>query len=65
VDPQAADRLNLMNRNGFHIAYIIDGAGNFQRESALSTICENSECTVAFSEKEIKVLANWVKSKYD
>lgn len=58
---QAADRMKLMNSNGHHIAYILDGAGNFQRRSAISTICENSECTVAYSESEFERLCNWIK----
>lgn len=58
---QAHDRMRLMNANGHHIAYILDGAGNFQRQSALSTICENSECTVAYSSDEFSILCNWIK----
>ena len=58
---QASDRMRLMNANGHHIAYILDGAGNFQRQSALSTICENSECTVAYSSNEFSILCNWIK----
>ncbi len=58
---QAADRMRLMNENGHHIAYILDGAGNFHRQSALSTICENSECTIAYSSDEFSILCNWIK----
>ena len=58
---QAADRIRLMNKNGHHIAYILDGAGNFQRQSALSTICENSECTIAYSSDEFSILCDWIK----
>lgn len=58
---QAADRYNLMHSNGHNIAYILDGAGNFQRRSAISTICENSDCTVAYSEEEFMVLSNWLE----
>lgn len=57
---QAADRMNLMHRNGNKIAYILDGAGNFQRRSAVSTICSNSDCTVAYSDDEFSVLAEWI-----
>lgn len=59
---QATDRMKLMNKNGYHIAYILDGAGNFQRRSAISTICKNSECTVAFTQNEFQILCNWIKS---
>ena len=58
---QAADRLNIMNNNGYHVAYILDGAGNFQRQSAISTICNNSECTVAYSPDEFVVLCDWIR----
>lgn len=58
---QASNRFNLMHSNGHKIAYVLDGAGNFQRQSALSTICEHSDCTVAYSEEEFEVLSNWIK----
>jgi len=58
---QAADRYNLMHANGHSIAYILDGAGNFQRRSALSTICDHSDCTVAYSEEEFAVLSSWLE----
>jgi len=62
---QAANRRRLMHNNGYHIAYIIDGAGNFQRSSAISIICDNSECTVAFRASELAVLSEWIKSLDD
>jgi hypothetical protein len=58
---QAADRFNLMHANGCKIAYVLDGAGNFQRKSAVSTICQNSDCTVAYSETEFERLASWLE----
>jgi hypothetical protein len=58
---QASDRFNLMHSNGYKIAYVLDGAGNFQRQSALSTICEYSDCSVAYSDEEFKVLSNWIR----
>ncbi len=57
---QAADRKTLMHNNGHKIAYVLDGAGNFQRKSAISTICDNSDCTVAYSNDEFQVLAEWI-----
>ena len=57
---QAPDRQRLMHDNGHYIAYVIDGAGNFQRRSAVSVICDNSDCTVAYSEAELQVLVNWI-----
>lgn len=62
---QAQDRYRMMTNAGQHIAYILDGAGNFQRSSAISTICQNSECTVAYSEAEFEVLAEWIRTLYD
>lgn len=62
---QAADRMKLMHENGHKIGYVLDGAGNFQRRSALSTICENSDCTVAYSHKEFSVLAQWIGEALD
>ncbi|MCV3772402.1 MULTISPECIES: DpnII family type II restriction endonuclease [Enterobacter] len=57
----AHNRMVDMHNNGYHIAYIIDGAGNFQRRSAVSVICEYSDCTVAFSNEELSLLCNWVR----
>ena len=58
---QALSRFNLMHSNGYKIAYVLDGAGNFQRQSALSTICEYSDCSVAYSDEEFEVLSNWIR----
>jgi hypothetical protein len=60
---QAESRLNLMHEDGHWIAYVMDGAGNFQRSSAVSTICNFSDCTVAYSEAEIAVLAKFIQEK--
>jgi len=59
---QAADRQALIHKNGYKIAYVIDGAGNFQRTSAISTICNYSDCTVAYTLAEFKVLSNWIQT---
>ncbi len=58
---QAADRQQLMHNSGYQIAYVLDGAGNFQRTSAISTICNHSDCTVAYTLAEFNVLAEWIK----
>lgn len=60
---QAKARFQSVNGKQQYIAYIIDGAGNFQRESALQTICENSHCTVAYTDKEFEVLLHFIKEK--
>jgi hypothetical protein len=59
---QAADRQELVHKSGHKIAYVLDGAGNFQRSSAISTICNHSDCTVAYTLAEFEVLSDWIKS---
>jgi len=59
---QTAERQALMHKNGCQIAYILDGAGNFQRSSAISTLCNYSDCTVAYTLEEFMILAKWIKS---
>jgi len=59
---QAEARANMVRRAGHKICYIIDGAGNINiRKSAVGTICQYSDCTVALSEKELLHLANFMK----
>lgn len=58
---QAKARQDLMHKHGNYIAYIIDGAGNFQRKSAISTICNYSDCTVAYSKDEFNVLVSFIQ----
>jgi len=60
---QAHARFAAVEATGNYIAYIIDGAGNFQRQSALRTICENSHCTVAYTDSEFDVLCNFIIEK--
>lgn len=60
---QAKGRQVAMHQDNYWIAYVIDGAGNFQRSSAVSTICRFSDCTVAYSADEITVLAAFIKEK--
>ncbi|QTA90705.1 hypothetical protein [Desulfonema magnum] len=58
---QAQARYYQINRSGYKIAYVLDGAGNFQRETALRTLCSYSHCTVAFSGSELGVLCNFIE----
>lgn len=58
---QAQARQSLLHRFNHHIAYVIDGAGNFERSSALSTICQYSDCTVTFKDSEIQELSNYLR----
>ena len=62
---QAENRRNLMGREGYFIAYVLDGAGNFSRSAALTALCQSSDCTVAFSDAELDVLADFIKGKLD
>ncbi len=62
---QAENRRNLMRREGYYIAYVLDGAGNFSRSAALTTLCQSSDCTVAFSGAELDVLADFIRGKLD
>lgn len=57
---QSRARHDLMHKSGYYIAHIVDGAGNFQRKSAISMICSNSDCTVAYSHKEFDTLASFI-----
>jgi len=57
---QAKSRYDMIKKTGNYIAYVIDGAGNFQRKSAVSTICNYSDCTVGFSDEEFKTLTNFI-----
>jgi hypothetical protein len=57
---QADARAKLLHAEGHKIAYVVDGAGNFARKSALGTICRNSDCTVAFTPQEIDFLVSFL-----
>lgn len=61
----AEDRRNQMNREGNFIAYVLDGAGNFSRSAALTTLCQSSDCTVAYSEAELNTLVDFIQGKLD
>jgi len=57
---QAADRHQMLHQNGHKIAYVIDGAGNFERRSAVSTICKHSDFTVTLRDEELEKLAKYL-----
>ena len=57
---QAMERFVQIEDKGYKIAYVIDGAGNFQRVSAISKICSYSHCNVAYSEPEFDVLVDFI-----
>lgn len=58
---QVQSRFQQIDGAGYRIAYVIDGAGNFQRENALATICRYSHCTVAFSTTELELLCTFIR----
>ena len=58
---QAQARYNQIGDSGYKIAYVLDGAGNFQRETALRTICSYSHCTIAFSSSELNLLCEFMR----
>ena len=60
---EAEHNQQLMHDNGHKVGYVIDGAGNFQRSSAISNICRFSDCTVAFCSDEFEVLAQWAREE--
>ncbi len=59
----AEDRLAQMSKEGHYIAYVLDGAGNFSRGSALTTLCQSSDCTVAYSAGELDTLVDFIQGK--
>jgi hypothetical protein len=59
---QASSRQTLLHKRGHSIAYVVDGAGNFERKSALLTICRYADCTVTFKDAEISKLAAFLKT---
>lgn len=61
---QARARYEQVERAGHKIAYVLDGAGNFQRDTALRTICSYSHCTVAFSRSELDILCEFLRKQF-
>lgn len=61
---QARARYEQLDKHGYKIAYILDGAGNFRRTSALKTICDYSHCTVAFSVPELDLLCRFIQEYF-
>jgi len=61
----AEDRLLQMSRAGHYVAYVLDGAGNFSRSAALTTLCQSSDCTVAYSESELDTLVDFIQGRLD
>lgn len=61
---QAKSRFEQVERAGYRIAYVIDGAGNFERKNAIRALCLNSHCTIAFSRNELDVLCEFLRGYF-
>lgn len=61
---QAKSRFDQIQTLGYKIAYVLDGAGNFERENALKIICSYSHCTVAFSGEELGLLCSFLQKYF-
>jgi hypothetical protein len=57
---QAQSRAALLHKQGHKLIYVIDGAGNFERQAALGTICKYSDCTVALTPTELALLVEYL-----
>jgi hypothetical protein len=63
---EAKDRSRLLHQAGHLVCYVVDGAGNINiRENAVRTICQYSDCTVAFSDSEIALLAQFMRENQE
>ena len=58
---QSQARQQQLHAKGHKVAYIMDGAGNFQRASALKTIAQHSDCTVTYKDSELDLLIEFLK----
>jgi hypothetical protein len=59
----AANLLDLVHEKGNFAGYIIDGAGNFQRNTANEDLCSASDCNVAYSDSEFDILVKFILEK--
>jgi hypothetical protein len=62
---QASNRQRQLHDHHHRIAYIIDGAGNFQRTSAITTILQYSDCTVTLKDSELDKLVIFLQEFED
>ena len=53
----APDRQRLLREKGHKIAYVVDGAGNFERRSFVKDLIDYSDCIINFSDNDIRRLA--------
>ncbi|GAB6284603.1 MAG: hypothetical protein STSR0009_08030 [Methanoregula sp.] len=61
---QAQARYEQIENAGYKIAYVIDGAGSFARQAAVTTITTYSHCNVAFSPSEFEILCNFIREYF-
>jgi hypothetical protein len=59
----APDRQMLLHNKGYKVAYVVDGAGNFDRRSFVQDLIDYSDCIVNFSEYDIKRLAKTMEGQ--
>lgn len=59
---QAQSRKRNLEQEGHKIAYVVDGAGNFERSSAIQTISNFSDLIVTFDDDELQKLAEFLKT---
>jgi hypothetical protein len=59
---QAEERKLFLNQNNVKVVYIIDGAGNFNRQSAITSLIKHSDYSCNFSKDAIKQLAQWIQT---
>jgi hypothetical protein len=58
---QAADRLRAMENDGNYIAYVIDGAGNFNRKTAIQQLARNCHLVTTFKESDLLKIVDFAK----
>jgi hypothetical protein len=62
----ARDAHSKMSSEKHALAFVLDGIGSLtKRTSASSTICEFSDCTVALTRPELRILANFLRERSD
>lgn len=60
---EARARFQNTSNKRCYVAYIIDGAGNFSRTAAVTDLCDNSHCNVAYTPSEFDLLIEFIKEK--
>lgn len=53
----AKDRFDLLHKQGYKVAYVIDGAGNFERKSFVQDLIDYSDCIANLNDVDLKRLA--------